>query len=44
MEIKFFPEIFDPIENAIKSIRAIANLPKETRDELQQTLDYITHL
>jgi hypothetical protein len=37
--MKFFSDIFDAIEKAFKAVKAIANLPKETRDELRKTFD-----
>lgn len=37
--MKLFTDIFDAIEKAFKAIKAIANLPKETRDELRNTFD-----
>lgn len=37
--MKFFSDIFDAIEKAFKALKAIANLPKETRDELRKTFD-----
>lgn len=37
--MKLFSEIFDAIEKVIKAVKAIAGLPKETRDELRKTFD-----
>jgi hypothetical protein len=37
--MKLFSDLFDALEKAFKAIRAIANLPKETRDELRITFN-----
>ena len=37
--MSLFSDIFDSIEKAFKAVKAIANLPKETRDELRNTFD-----
>jgi hypothetical protein len=39
MSFKLFSELFDAIEKTFKAIKAIAKLPKETRDELRKTFD-----
>ncbi len=37
--MKLFSDIFDAIEKAFNAIKALANLPKKTRDELRNTFD-----
>jgi hypothetical protein len=37
--MNLFTDLFDSIEKAIRSIKAIANLPKQTRDELRATFE-----
>ena len=37
--MKLFSDVFDAIEKTFKALKAIANLPKETREELRKTFD-----
>lgn len=39
IKIELFPDLFDAIEKAFNAVKAIANLPKKTRDELRITFE-----
>jgi hypothetical protein len=39
MDLKLFTDVLDAIEKAFKAIKVMANLPKQTRDELRGTFD-----